>query len=239
MAGLNRKLLVIKVATIFLIGYFLFLLPQHVDIPYIDSYHLQFLNYDIYAQFGYFKGSMSFIVLFILLFYFIYHSQISVLSENTSYLSMVFTRFKRKEIIYAVLKDSLIDNGIAYITGICCVILLDIISNFIVYRMIMFSLIEYVMFSIYYFKIIIYIYVITSGLRLMTFVKNTGRYTIYGYIGFIVALMLDLFLNTRFIGMSCSASQTIIWCLVDSLLSLFILYRVIRKFLKEKEFYYD
>lgn len=239
MAGLDRKKLIVKVSLVFTIGYFFMLLPKFPNESYQNLIQLELLNYDIFDYFGYGRFAIEFIILYILHFYFVYHSQISVLSESASYLSMVFNSLTKKTIMKRIYIECLIDNGIVVLVSSLCVFLIAAFSTFIIGNDATFCIESIIHFVIFDLKIIVYIYGMTVASCLMMFVNSKNNLIYYSYGGFFAFILLDYGFNTAFYRMTSNIDSELIWLAITLLIALVIILIASLYFKQTKEIYND
>lgn len=99
MAGLNKKKVIISIVLFFSFAYFFFWLPLKFDVSFIYGTNIIFLNFSVFETYNLETFNIKYLTLFFLFFYLVYHQQISVINENTSFISMYMNKKVRKKLL--------------------------------------------------------------------------------------------------------------------------------------------
>ena len=230
MAGLKKRKLIISVSLIFTISILIVLLPIYQDGCYIALMDILFLNFDKFSIYQLDKFNPQILIMFILIFFVIYHQQISNINENTSFLSMELHKKQKREIIFGIMIESFKDNLLIYIVGVATILLLTISLDFIVLSQFTFISEQLIKILIYFLKFETFITSMTIIIRILNIIKTSYYYTIVSYFIFVLLLMIDYVFGTSFITISNTIIDELLYSLImviGNLVIGMILYRVI------------
>ena len=230
MAGLKKRKLIISVSLIFTLSILIVLLPIYQDGCYIALMDILFLNFDKFSIYQLDKFNPQILIMFILIFFVIYHQQISNINENTSFLSMELHKKQKREIIFGIMIESFKDNLLIYIVGVATILLLTISLDFIVLSQFTFISEQLIKILIYFLKFETFITSMTIIIRILNIIKTSYYYTIVSYFIFILLLMIDYVFGTSFITISNTIINELLYSLImliGNLVIGVILYRVI------------
>lgn len=238
MFGIKKWTIALAITVIFWVGYWCFLFPYYPSEPIQDVYPILFLDYDVMNEYGFSHFSINLKILFCLLFYCIYHFQLSVFSENTSYISMVCNHLSKKQLVRMIIKELLLDHMWYWIVGVFNYCLVTVVST-IVLQQLSFDATLFHSFCIYWFKYIFIICVILLVIRLLLFIEEKPQLMISGYIVFMILFILDFLLDTRFISYVSSLNLQIIYLLIVGGIGMVIGVIAVYRFINSKEYFYD
>lgn len=230
MAGLKKRKLIVSVSLIFTISILIVLLPIYQDGCYIALMDILFLNFDKFSIYQLDKFNPQILIMFILIFFVIYHQQISNINENTSFLSMELHKKQKREIIFCIMIESFKDNLLIYIVGVATILLLTISLDFIVLSQFTFISEQLIKILIYFLKFETFITSMTIIIRILNIIKTSYYYTIVSYFIFVLLLMIDYVFGTSFITISNTIIDELLYSLImliGNLVIGMILYRVI------------
>lgn len=230
MAGLKKRKIIISVSLIFTISILIVLLPIYQDGCYIALMDILFLNFDKFSIYQLEKFNPQILIMFILIFFVIYHQQISNINENTSFLSMGLHKKQKKEIIFDIVTESFKDNLLIYLVGIATILILTFSLDFIVSSQFTITSEQLVKILIYFFKFEVFVASMTIIIRILNMIKTSYYYTIVSYLIFVFLLMIDYVFDTSFITISNTVFNELLYSLImliGNLVIGMILYRVI------------
>lgn len=230
MAGLKKRKIIISVSLLFTISILIVLLPIYQDGCYIALMDILFLNFDKFSIYQLDKFNPQILIMFILIFFVIYHQQISNINENTSFLSMELHKKQKWEIFFGIVIESLKDNLLIYIVGVATILLLTISLDFIVLSQFTFISEQLIKILIYFLKFETFITSMTIIIRILNIIKTSYYYTIVSYFIFVLLLMIDYIFGTSFITISNTIINELLYSLImviGNLVIGMILYRVI------------
>jgi len=223
MAGLKKRKLIITISIFFIVVYWIILYPLLRDIDNIDLFKLVdilFLNFSEFAFFNLNKFNPQFLILFVFMFYIMYHQQISVVSENTSFLSMVIHKRQKYDIIKMIMLESMKDNFVIFSTSILSILITNTISNIIFGGISGFNIMQIIKTIIYLIRYLMCVFSMVSLVRIKELMKVGSYDLVIPYIIIIVFMMVDFVLGTSLITISSGLISEIIYLVIVLVISI-------------------
>lgn len=198
---------------------------------------LIFLNFSQFKNLRLSKLSIKYIVIFIVFFHIVFYQRLSIVTENTSYLSMLMHKQKKMKTIKDILLKNFIDFGFLYFIIIVWIFVFGITIS--IMEQIDFEYSVYVHILIYLIKYITFIYAMYTIYQIISIIKNSPYLSLLSYIIFMICLIGDMAFGSHIITLSNSISNEFIWLLYIVILVSIILFITIYQFLNTKEIYND
>ncbi len=238
MAGLNKKIVYLSIVLTFVLIYLLFLLPYYNSENYIKLLDLVFLDFSVFKDYHLSKFNIRYITVFILFFITMYHQQLTALTENVSFLSLVYYRKSKSEVIHSIYKEHVIDNIKLFLIIIVVIFGVNMISAFAL-RIDVMNIEQFIKVILYLVKYFIIIVTSLVTIHLIIMVKKSSYDLLIPYIILCLFLIIDYTFGTSFITISNSISSELVYLLI--VLSICILLHLVihYKIKKSKEIYYD
>lgn len=202
MAGLDKKKIIGSIYLFFVISYLLFLLPALNGIDYTKMLNVLFLNFSVFESFQLSKFNPQFIIVYTGLFYIVYHMQISVISENTSYMSMVLHKKKRTNIFQTSLRESGMDNLILLLTAMISIVLVNIIDHVIYRNGSAMDMMQMMKICFFLLKYMMYVLGMVLFIRVSGILKQSNYRIMLPYALFVFLLINDYVFGSSLITMA-------------------------------------
>ncbi|MGL5979209.1 MAG: hypothetical protein ACRCZJ_09475 [Erysipelotrichaceae bacterium] len=198
-----------------------------------------FLQFDSFESFQLQKFNPQMLIVFLLFFYVAYHQQLSIINENSSFLSMELHKKQKKTIIFDIVKESIQDNLWIYFTGSLTILMLSLLFDAF-FLSINFTFSEqHIIVVLYFLKFIMFITSSIILIRLLTLVRPSNYYAILTYAVFMILILLDFVFSTNFITISNRMVDEVRYLLFMTLINLGLGLFISISFMKGKELYHD
>lgn len=239
MAGLRKRKIIISVSLLFIIAFLLVLLPIYQDGYSIRLTEVLFLNFDKFSIYQLNKFNPQMLIMFVLIFYIIYHQQISIINENTSFLSMELHKKQKKKIVFDIVIESIKDNLLIYFVGIVTILSLTLSFDFIVHSQFTIISNQLIKILIYFLKFEVFVASMIIIIRILNMIKASHYYIIISYLIFVFLLMFDYVFDTSFITISNTIFDELMYLAIMIIINLAIGITLYKHLYNGKELYND
>lgn len=221
----------------FLFSIFILIIPYFKNINLNRIASLLFLNFSRFEILGLSKLSIKYIVMFIVFFHITFYQRLSIITENTSYLSMVIHKTYKRKIVKSFVLKNLIEFSKLYFIimfwifvfgmGICLI------------NHVEFEIMTFIHILIYIMKYVCFIFIMYTIHQIRSIIKNSSYLSLLFYVLFILFLICDMAFCTSLLTLSNSIMSELIWCVFIMFVTLLLLCIIIYQFLSVKEIYND
>lgn len=239
MAGVRRKRLAFSVFVFFAIAYLIFLLPIFPKIDFLHLLNILFLSFNEFEALGLSKLNPQYFILFFMMFYTLYQQQLSVINENTSFLSMGLHKMKKKRIILNIFIENGYDNMIVFVSSIITIVFIYFLSALLLDITIRVDFDQIFKIILYLVKFDLYLFVMIVMIRILNIIRMSNYYILIPYVGLVVFAMFDYGLGTSLITIAKTWQMELIFFGFMIGLSLLILVILYFKIYRGKEIYND
>lgn len=227
----------------FIIGvYFLFsivvlIIPYFKDINLNKIVSLLFLDFSCFEILGLSRLSIKYIIMFIVFFHITFYWRLSIITENSSYLSMAMHKIDKKKIMKSIILKNLIEFSKLYFIIVSWIFICGM--SICLINHIDFETMIFIHFLIYIMKYICFIFIMYTIHQIRSIIKNSSYISLLFYIFFILFLICDMTFFTSLMTLSNSIINELIWCVFIMSITLVLLCIIIYQFLSVKEIYND
>lgn len=221
----------------FLFSVIVLILPYFKDMNLDKISTLIFLNFDNFEKLGLSKLSMKYIAIFIMFFHITFYQRLSIVSENTSYLSMSMHKKGKKKSINDIVLQNIVESIKLYIFIIFWMIIFGLGIYFVrhieIEWFVLIRLIIYLMKYIYILTMMSCIY------QIISIMNNTSYLSLLYYSLFIFSFIIDMTFDFHIITLSNSIIIELTYFIIVTITISLILFLTIYQFINTKEVYND
>ena len=234
---IKSKKYVFLISVYFMFTIMILILPYFKNINLDKISTLMFLNFSQFENLRLSKLSMKYIVIFIIFFHIVFYQRLSIVTENTSYLSMAIHKQKKIRTIKNIITNNFFDFGILYFISAFWIFVFGMAISIIEH--IHFEYDIYIHILIYLIKYIVFIYTLYTVYQIISIIKNSSYLSLFSYVLFMICLIGDMVFGFHIITLSNSISNEFIWLLYIAVFVSILLFITIFQFLNAKEIYND
>lgn len=194
--------LFLKISIFFIGSYIIYFLPYFKEVEYLELLNILFLNYKEFSDYGLSKINIMYSVLFIILFYILYHGQLSGIQENSSFMSIVLYKMGKKTASLWIIKETLYSTIQLYIVVVSIILLIHVSSSSLSLKFLQESSI--LLLWMYLSKYFMFLFGMVASVRLASIIRSLPVNIVAPYILFFSLFIIDFSLETSFITKSSS-----------------------------------
>lgn len=239
MAGVRKRNVVVSVFIFFIISYVIFLFPIFTGMDFLHHLNILFLSFNEFEEMGLMKFNPQYLILFCLMFYLLYHQQLSIINENSSFLSMGIHKMKKNKIFASILIESGVDNLIIFVSSILSITIIYIGSTILLNNEFNYDINQIIKVVVYLVKFDFYLFTMIVLLRILNLIRMSNYYTLIPYLGVFVLIGIDFTFKTSLITIAKVWQSEIIFAGFMIGINLFILAILYFKIYRGKELYND
>lgn len=225
------------------IGLFIIFVYYFMIFPYFDNISIDVVSAIIFICFNKFqllgidKFNFQYLFMFLLFFHIILYPKISLLSNNTSYLSMSLHKLGKKIQIKRILLDNFKYVGSVYTYLLTATFIMGLF--FAITNNFTFETEKLIQIAVYLLKYLSYIYTIISIYQVICIIKEHPYFILQSYFLLIILLFNDLFLNLSLITLSSTIIDEVLGLMINLGFESILIGITVYKFFKTKEIYND
>ena len=239
MAGVRKRNVIVSVFIFFIISYVIFLLPIFTGMDFLHHLNILFLSFNEFEEIGLVKFNPQYLILFCLMFYLLYHQQLSIINENSSFLSMGIHKMKKRKIFASILIESGVDNLIIFMSSVLSIAIIYIGSTILFNNEFNYDINQIIKVVVYLVKFDFYLFTMIVLLRILNLIKMSNYYTLMSYLGVFVLIGIDFTFKTSLITIAKVWQSELVFAGFMIGINLIILTILYFKIYRGKELYND
>lgn len=211
---MDRKQILKKSIKIFLLNLFIylfFILPFFQFYRYISVIEIPFLCFKKYSFYNLEIFNIQYIILFIFIFYFLYHKQVTNISEKISFMTMFMNKIGKRELVKRIIIDGLKENLYIFFSMLASILFIDFMSSWL-FQLSMMDICNLLFRVIFYLlKYIIFLYGSVTAVNIYSINHKIGYDVIIPYGVIIIFILIDYLFGFSFITKCLSLKNEIIY----------------------------